>query len=122
MRRHLSVAVMTGLASGAVASAQPVPPPGREFRVNSYTTDIQEFSSASADGLGNYVVAWTDLTQDGSGGGIFARRLSASGRRLGPAFQVNAYTTGTQQLPTVAAAPDSLATRIALPPKSIASA
>jgi hypothetical protein len=48
---------------------------GAEFAVNSYTTGIQAFPSVSADSVGNLLVVWESDGQDGSGGGIYARRF-----------------------------------------------
>jgi hypothetical protein len=41
---------------GARVSAQGTP--GAEFRVNSYTSHIQNFPAVAADGNGNIVAAW----------------------------------------------------------------
>jgi hypothetical protein len=73
---------------------------GPEFRVNSYTTgDQSEPSVAIAEG-GNFVVVWTS-SQDGSGPGVFGQRYAAGGAPLGPEFQVNTFTTGSQHEPRV---------------------
>jgi hypothetical protein len=44
--------------------------------------------------------------QDGQGYGIFARRWSSNGTALAAEFQVNSYTAGDQQRPSLAADPD----------------
>jgi hypothetical protein len=51
-------------------------PLGSEFRVNTYTTDVQSRASVGADSSGNFVVVWESLDQDGSGFGVFAQRYS----------------------------------------------
>ena len=51
-------------------------PTGPEFRVNSYTTGSQRAPSVTADDAGNFVVAWTSQTQDGSNDGVFGQRYS----------------------------------------------
>jgi len=48
-----------------------------EFRVNSYTSGDQERPAAASDPNGNLVVVWHSRTQDGSGLGVYGRRLSA---------------------------------------------
>jgi hypothetical protein len=48
---------------------------GAEFRVNSYTTGPQNRPSIASDAVGNFVVAWDSIGQDGSGYGVFARRF-----------------------------------------------
>jgi hypothetical protein len=80
-------------------------PLGLEFRVNSYTTNDQSYPSVAADSSGNFVVVWTSSTQDVSGDGVFGQRYAGSGAPLGPEFRVNAYTTGSQLDPAVAADP-----------------
>lgn len=71
-------------------------PEGSEFRVNTYTTDGQGAPSIALDAVGNFVITWTSIGQDGSGWGIYAQRYSASGVPLGQEFQVNTYTTDHQ--------------------------
>jgi hypothetical protein len=75
---------------------------GSEFRVNSYTTGIQESPSVAFDGSGSFVVVWQSDVQDGSGFGIFGRRFDAAGVAQGTEFRVNSYTTSNQADPAVA--------------------
>jgi hypothetical protein len=79
---------------------------GTEFRVNSYTTDIQRWSSVGLAADGRFVVTWQSQGQDGSGYGVFGQRYDANGAPAGPEFRVNAFTTGQQFLPSVAGAAD----------------
>jgi hypothetical protein len=52
-------------------------PVGPEFRVNSYTTGAQDFSSvATAGSPGTFMVVWTSDLQDGSSDGIFGQRYT----------------------------------------------
>ena len=74
---------------------------GGELTVTS-TPDVQD-ADVAADGLGNYIVTWTNLVQDGHFEGVFGQRLNAMGAPLGTEFQVNSYTTGMQQSSDVAA-------------------
>jgi hypothetical protein len=78
-------------------------PLGPEFTVNTYTTGGQVEPMVASDGVGNFVVAWNDDAQDGSGWGVSARRYSSTGTPLGPEFRVNTSTTGHQLYPSVAA-------------------
>jgi hypothetical protein len=91
------------LAGAGAAWAQL--PAGPEFRVNDFTFLDQRGPALAAMPDGGFVVAWTDLVQDGSDYGVFARRFSASGP-LGAEFQVNTHTWGYQWLTAVSAAPD----------------
>jgi len=81
-------------------------PLGPEFRVNTYTTDLQYAPSVAADSAGNFVVAWS------SGGGyggtpadVFGQRYASDGTPIGPEFQINTFTTSAQTRAAVAADP-----------------
>jgi len=84
---------------------------GSEFQVNSYTTGFQLAPRISGDGAGGFVVVWDSVSdyygnsQDGSGAGVFGRHFDAGGAPLGDEFQVNTTTTGSQELPSIAADP-----------------
>lgn len=75
---------------------------GTELRVNTYTTDFQDFPAVAMNASGQFVVAWVSNGQDGDGYGIFAQRFDSSGLPVGSEFKVNTYTTGKQHLPAVA--------------------
>ncbi len=76
-------------------------PRGAQFQVNTYTSDSQYLPAVASDAAGDFVVTWTSNKQDGSDGGIFARRFDASGVPRGAEFQINTYTTGRQTTPSV---------------------
>ncbi|MDZ4683669.1 MAG: cadherin repeat domain-containing protein, partial [Planctomycetaceae bacterium] len=75
---------------------------GSEFQVNTYTTSDQGFSTVAMDADGDFVVAWSSYTQDGSFYGIYAQRYNAAGVAQGSEFRVNTYTTNGQRYSTVA--------------------
>jgi large repetitive protein len=75
---------------------------GGEFQVNTYTTNIQSLSTVAMDADGDFVVAWSSYSQDGSHWGIFAQRYSAAGVAQGTEFRVNEFTTGPQWEPAIA--------------------
>jgi hypothetical protein len=78
-------------------------PLGPEFQVNTYTTSSQSSPAIASDSSGNFVIVWDSDSQDGSNGGIFARKYLASGVPLGSSeFRVNTYTFGHQSNPSVA--------------------
>jgi hypothetical protein len=77
-------------------------PLATEFQVNLYTQDTQTSPAVAARADGDFVVAWQSSLQDGGQSGIFARRFSSTGAPLATEFQVNAYTTGDQTLPSTA--------------------
>lgn len=75
---------------------------GSEFPVSSFTADSQGRPSVAIDGSANFVVVWGSETQDGNGYGVFGQRFDSLGYRIGSEFQINAFTTGTQNFPRVA--------------------
>jgi YVTN family beta-propeller protein len=77
-------------------------PLGSEFQINQFTTSLQFAGRVTAQGDGKFVVTWTGRDQDGSGNGVFARRVDSSGP-LGNEFQVNTYTYLNQYNPSIAA-------------------
>ena len=80
-------------------------PDGGEFRVNSYTTSVQTRPAVAADAAGNFVVVWQSANQESPGSyGVFGQRFDPSGVKQGSEFQVNTYTTGYQDRPSVALA------------------
>lgn len=84
----------------AVLAAPSITQPLGEFQVNSFAVGDQR--SASVAMGESLVIAWDSFQQDGSQQGVFARRFSVSGTRLGTEFQVNTYTPGFQFGPAVA--------------------
>ncbi len=81
-------------------------PLGGQFQVNSFTTSYQDYPAVAADALGNFVVAWESGAAnngDSDGVSVQAQRYAASGAAQGGQFLVNAYTTGHQRNPDVAA-------------------
>lgn len=74
---------------------------GSEFRVNSYTTNVQAIPSVAMDADGDSIVVWESL-RDGSGFGIYGQRYDKNGTGIGSEFLVNNYTTNDQRSPAVA--------------------
>lgn len=80
-------------------------PVGTEFQVNTYTTNNQYNPAIATEADGGFVVVWESLGSPGtdtSEWSIQGRRYAADGAPLGAQFQVNTYTTGSQQVPDVA--------------------
>ncbi|MCR4412221.1 MAG: S1 family peptidase [Thermoguttaceae bacterium] len=78
---------------------------GEAFRVNTTTASVQKWSSVAADVDGDFVVTWSSLGQEGSGGtgyGIYAQRFNSYGDKVGGEFRVNASIAGNQQYSSVA--------------------
>ena len=85
-----------------VGSGTPV---GPEFRVNTFTPDLQLNPAVASDASGNFVVTWEGYLQDASGRAVIGQRYASSGAPLGPDFRVNTYTIGDQRSPAVIAVP-----------------
>jgi hypothetical protein len=85
---------------------------GADFQINSYTTNTQRRPSVAADADGDFVVVWESVGSVGTdtpipgGFSIQGQRYASDGTARGAQFQVNAYTTGSQHVPSVSAAPD----------------
>ncbi len=77
---------------------------GSEVRVNSTTAGDQQSPSAAYGSTGSYIVAWESVGQDGSGFGVYARQLGASGPSGGE-VQIAASSAGDQRHPTVVVQP-----------------
>ena len=74
---------------------------GVDFQVNSRTSLSQHYPDVSLENNGEFVVVWQSFSQDGENLGIFGRRFSANGAGLAVEFQVNVYTTGNQEYPSI---------------------
>jgi len=77
-------------------------PLGAEFRVNTYTTDLQFAPSVAVDSAGNFVVAWSSGGYGGPPADVLGQRFASNGTPLGPEFRINTYTTYGQYRPAVA--------------------
>ena len=75
-----------------------------EIRVSQTTAGDQLTPAVAWSPAGSFLVAWASNGQDGSGFGVYARRLSAAtGQALGNEFLVNVTTAGSQLAPKIAA-------------------
>jgi hypothetical protein len=73
-----------------------------EFRVNTYTTNCQDFSKAAMDETGNFTITWESQGEDGSDEGVYAQRYDVTGNKAGSEFQVNTNTLYSQFSPDIA--------------------
>jgi hypothetical protein len=74
-----------------------------DFAVNSYTTGRQVAEALACRVDGAFVIGWAYRDgQDGDRSGVFAQRFDSTGARVGPEFQANQYTTGSQFAPAIA--------------------
>ena len=104
MRRG-ALLVFVGMASVPGAAWAQGNRLGPEFRVNTYTTNLQDnvaVARVKSSGFGPFVVVWSSDGQDGSSGGVFGQRYDFAGTPLAPEFRVNTYTANTQRRPSVA--------------------
>jgi hypothetical protein len=75
---------------------------GSEIPINNETAQHQGDSDVAMTPLGEFIVVWSGYGAGGGAPGIFARRFDSSGAPIGAQFQVNTYTSLTQQVPSVA--------------------
>ena len=79
---------------------------GAEFRVNTYTTNVQQLAAVAMSDSGNFVVTWASNLQDGSNYGVYGQLFAASGAALGSELRVNTTTAFSQLYNDVAMLPD----------------
>ena len=76
---------------------------GPQFRINTFTTSIQDYPAVASDSSGNFVVVWRSHNQESSNTfGVFGQRYASTGAPLGPEFRVNTFTPNSQEFPAVA--------------------
>ena len=76
---------------------------GAEATVNATTNSDQILPAVAVLANGTQVVVWASNGQDGSGYGIYGRRLGVDGQPIGPEFRVNSCWINNQDTPSVAA-------------------
>jgi hypothetical protein len=64
-------------------------PSQAEFQVNTYTPHSQTHPAVAINEAGDFVVAWRSVSNDGRGGGVYARCFTADGAPMGPEFKAN---------------------------------
>jgi Ca2+-binding RTX toxin-like protein len=79
---------------------------GSEFKVNSYTSDNQMWTSVTEISTGGFVVTWTSSWQDSDSFGNYGQFYDANGVSKGSNFLINTTTANEQALPSVAALKD----------------
>ncbi|MDB5987018.1 MAG: hypothetical protein JWR16_2071 [Nevskia sp.] len=65
---------------------------GGEFRVNSYTTNMQILPAVAMNAAGAFVIVWDSVGQNGNGLGVYGQRYAANGAPLGGEFKLNTST------------------------------
>jgi hypothetical protein len=100
MTWRVLAATLFALGLAAVAASQT--PEGSEFPVNEFTPSSQVNPAISADGNGDFVVAWSGVSGDTLSFDVFARRFASTGTAVGSEFLVNSWTTGYQAFPSLA--------------------
>ncbi|MGD9164939.1 MAG: DUF4347 domain-containing protein, partial [Chromatiales bacterium] len=73
-----------------------------EFLINTTTAGLQQTVTVAMDDDGNFMVVWTDYSQDGSGTGVYAQIYNADGSLNGGEFLVNETTANSQGMASVA--------------------
>lgn len=83
-------------------------PLGGDFRVNSYTTGLQEYPDVTSTQGGGFVIVWSSMDQEfpGEGGDeVYLQRYDSSGDPLGPELRVNSETEDHQSYAVVSSDP-----------------
>ena len=81
-------------------------PNGGQTLVNSTTAGNQLDPAITALAGGGFVVVWDSANVDGNGFAIVAQVFDTEGDKVGGELQVNSFTTGSQDTPSVAARAD----------------
>ncbi len=76
-------------------------PQGVEFQVNAFTPGTQERAAVAMDADGDFVATWQSDNQGPSSTDVFARRFSSTGSVQAAEFQINTYTQGIQDRPSI---------------------
>jgi len=82
---------------------------GSEFKVNTYTTNIQSAPSIAMSGDGKFIISWESYGQDGdtsSYSNVYAQKYNSDGSVNGSEFRVNSYMLNPQIYSSVAMADD----------------
>ena len=79
---------------------------GPEFQVSTWTTGGQDNPSIASLPNGGFVVVWQSYGQDGSEWGVYGHRFDSNANKVGSEFQVNTWTTGGQEAPSITSLPD----------------
>jgi PhoPQ-activated pathogenicity-related protein len=72
-----------------------------EFRVNTTTAGNQQAPTIWMNDVGEYAIAWQTASRDGSGNAVAARVFRSTNTAVGNDFQVNQFTAGNQQAPSL---------------------
>jgi hypothetical protein len=75
---------------------------GGQFQVSTPSPDSQQSPSIASDAAGEFIVVWQSNGSSGSGSSVQGQRYDASGSPIDGEFQVDSYTTGSQDRPSVA--------------------
>ncbi|HEY7113775.1 MAG TPA: S-layer homology domain-containing protein [Thermoanaerobaculia bacterium] len=78
---------------------------GHELRVNTADFNSQNQSCVAVQPAGDFLVAWTSVSQAGSHFDIYGQRFNISGERVGGEFLVSTETPGYQENPSAAVDP-----------------
>lgn len=108
--KRVSAAALVCLSAGVnlPATAQDPVRVGAEFQVAGYTTVQKGAAAVAINEAGDFVVVWRDGISAGTDTSSFSiqgRRFTSRAVPIGSQFQVNTYTTGPQDGPSVSMSP-----------------
>jgi Calx-beta domain/RTX calcium-binding nonapeptide repeat (4 copies) len=79
---------------------------GKEFLVNTYTSNWQYEPTITALTDGGFLITWTSDYQDGAGSGVYAQKYDKNSVKVGKEFRVNTSTGTNEYQPAIAALSD----------------
>ncbi len=103
MRIVRATVLFAVLALPATILPAQAPPLGVPYFVNAHTTNSQSAPAIATNAPGGrFVVVWDSFAQDGDSDGIIGRVYYLTALPQADEFQVNTYTTGSQDSPRIA--------------------
>src|SRR5262245_16125996 len=104
-RRSTAALLIASCCLSPSAWGQPLFPLGGQFQVNSFTPNSQLSPEVATLAGGGFVVVWSSIgsASDPASHSVQGQVYDAIGAAVSGQFQANAYTTGNQSLPVVAA-------------------
>lgn len=105
----LALVMMSTLSFVVGVEAQEIVVTDEQFQINSYIHGVQVLPQVCRGTSENMTVVWGSqgsFGTDTSGSSVNAQIIGPTGTPVGPEFQINDFTPGSQTMPTVSTAPN----------------
>lgn len=110
MHARVRVIALSWIWAAPLAAGELLKPlDSTDFQANSFVTGDQSFPAAAADGADTFLLVWQSFGSpgdDASSSSIQGQAFDAQGGFDGSQFQVNDFTTGSQNVPRAAGLPE----------------